>query len=99
MAQLLVRGLSEETVNALRERAKAHGRSVEAEHRAILEEAVGKPATTDELIATLQGMTWLAALDPGSLRDNEPPREFDFDPHEGTTVRYGRPAPGHDRPD
>jgi antitoxin FitA len=37
MAQLLVRGLSEETVRLLRERAQAHGRSVEAEHRAILE--------------------------------------------------------------
>ncbi|MEK0082098.1 FitA-like ribbon-helix-helix domain-containing protein [Benzoatithermus flavus] len=99
MAQLLVRGLSEETVQALRERAKAHGRSVEAEHRAILEEAVGKPSTTEELIATLREMTWLAALDPAKLRDDEPPREFDFDPREGTTVRHGRPAPGHDRSD
>jgi plasmid stability protein len=78
MAQLLVRGLSEETVNALRERAKAHGRSVEAEHRAILEEAVGKPASTDDLIARLQEMAWLAKLDLVDLRDNEPPREFDW---------------------
>jgi len=40
MAQLLVRDISEETVAALKKRAKEHGRSAEAEHRAILEEAL-----------------------------------------------------------
>jgi plasmid stability protein len=40
MAQLLVRDLSEETVAALKKRAKEHGRSAEAEHRAILEETL-----------------------------------------------------------
>jgi plasmid stability protein len=40
MAQLLVRDLKEETVAALKKRAKEHGRSAEAEHRAILEEAL-----------------------------------------------------------
>ena len=40
MAQLLVRDLKEETVVELKRRAKEHGRSAEAEHRSILEEAL-----------------------------------------------------------
>ena len=36
MAQLLVRGVDEETVARLKARAAANGRSVEAEHREIL---------------------------------------------------------------
>jgi antitoxin FitA len=43
MAVLTVRNLPEETHRALRIRAAAHGRSVEAEVRAILEDA-GRPA-------------------------------------------------------
>jgi plasmid stability protein len=78
MAQLLVRGVSEDTVRRLRERAKAHGRSVEAEHRLILEEAVKAPEmTTEEWAKRLQG-TFLAELDAASLRDDDPPRETDW---------------------
>ena len=40
MAQLLVRDIPETLVLALKERAAAHGRSAEAEHRLILEEAL-----------------------------------------------------------
>ena len=40
MAQLLVRDVPEATVAALKKRAKEHGRSAEAEHRAILEAAL-----------------------------------------------------------
>lgn len=40
MAQLLVRDIPEALVLALEERAAAHGRSAEAEHRLILEEAL-----------------------------------------------------------
>lgn len=40
MAQLLVRDVSPAVVDALKRRAAAHGRSAEAEHRAILEEAL-----------------------------------------------------------
>jgi plasmid stability protein len=40
---LLVRGVDEDIVRALRERAAAHGRSAEAEHRAILAEALVRP--------------------------------------------------------
>jgi len=45
MAQLRVRDIPEETVAALEERAKRHGRSVEAEHRAILEEVLKSGAS------------------------------------------------------
>lgn len=44
MPQLLVRDVSAETVAALKERAKKNGRSAEAEHRAILDDAVRKSA-------------------------------------------------------
>ena len=48
MAQLVVRDLSNETKERLRARAKAHGRSLEAEVRDVLENAareapMGKP--------------------------------------------------------
>lgn len=43
MANLLVRGIDEALVQSLRERAAAHGRSTEAEHREILEQALGRP--------------------------------------------------------
>lgn len=40
MATLLVRKLDDDLVARLKRKAKAHGRSVEAEHRAILEAAL-----------------------------------------------------------
>jgi len=40
MAQLIVRNLDEELVRALKLRAAQHGRSAEAEHRAILKAAL-----------------------------------------------------------
>lgn len=40
MAQLLVRNVSDETVEALKRRAATNQRSVEAEHRALLEETL-----------------------------------------------------------
>jgi plasmid stability protein len=43
MADLLVRGIDEDLVRALKERAGAHGRSAEAEHREILAAALGRP--------------------------------------------------------
>jgi len=47
MAQLLVRDLDESLVAALRKRAAKHGRSVEAEHRAILKAALRKGPARD----------------------------------------------------
>lgn len=46
MGQLLVRNIPDHLMQALKERAAKHGRSAEAEHRAILEETL-KPAATD----------------------------------------------------
>ena len=43
MPDLLAPGVDEELVLALKERAGAHGRSAEAEHRAILAEALARP--------------------------------------------------------
>lgn len=42
MATLIVRNLDDEIVQALKRRAARNGRSVEAEHRAILEAALIK---------------------------------------------------------
>jgi plasmid stability protein len=43
MANLLVRGIDDQLVKALKARAGAHGRSAEAEHRAILAAALSRP--------------------------------------------------------
>lgn len=43
MANLLVRGIDDPLVQALRERAARHGRSAEAEHREILANALRRP--------------------------------------------------------
>ncbi len=43
MANLLVRNLNENIVVALKQRAVRHGRSAEAEHRALLEEILLRP--------------------------------------------------------
>lgn len=40
MAQLIVRNLEEELVEALKVRAARHGRSAEAEHRELLRDAL-----------------------------------------------------------
>ena len=40
MGSLVVRNLDDELINRLKERAKQAGRSAEAEHRTILEEAL-----------------------------------------------------------
>ncbi len=43
MADLLVRGVDEAVVKALKKRAGAHGRSAEAEHREILASVLARP--------------------------------------------------------
>ena len=47
MAQLIVRDIENEVVDALKERAGRHGRSAEAEHREILREALLRHAADD----------------------------------------------------
>lgn len=55
MGQLLVRNLDDRLIRSLKQRALSNGRSVEAEHRAILE-SVLKPETESfaELAARLR---------------------------------------------
>lgn len=55
MPDLLVRGVDEALVRALKERAGAHGRSAEAEHREILAEALARPRkrTLGQLLASI----------------------------------------------
>ena len=49
MASLVVRNLDDDLVRRLKERARAHGRSAEAEHRRILEEALRQAQSGREL--------------------------------------------------
>ena len=55
MADLLVRGVDDTLVQALKKRAGAHGRSAEAEHRAILAAALLSPPRRNlaELLAAM----------------------------------------------
>ncbi len=55
MADLVVRNLAPELVQALKKRAAKHGRSAEAEHRAILESAL-MPARRRSLAQVLASM-------------------------------------------
>jgi plasmid stability protein len=55
VASLHVRNIDEEIVARLKERAARHGRSAEAEHRAILAEVLGASQPSfDELAARLR---------------------------------------------
>ncbi|MDR0577333.1 MAG: DNA-binding protein [Candidatus Accumulibacter sp.] len=49
MTQLVLRNLDDSLVERLRERAAAHGRSLEAEHRAILAAALRRPPLAEIL--------------------------------------------------
>lgn len=62
MAQLLIRNLSDEVKEGLRERARANGRSMEAEARAILVDAVTSPNVTIEYDGALSGHEMMERL-------------------------------------
>lgn len=74
MATITVRQLSDDTHRRLRLRAAEHGRSVEAEVRAILDEAIEAPRVDvswrDRILAI--GDTYGSAI--GDLDDLIPPR-------------------------
>lgn len=83
MAMLTVRNLPEEVHRALRVRAAEHGRSTEAEVRAILEETV-KPHGRLKLGSLLAEIGRDAHLtdelvDLINDRDRSAPREIDFE--------------------
>ena len=78
MADLLVRGVDETVVKALKERAGAHGRSAEAEHREILAAALARPRRRSfaEVLASIPTV----GTDADFERQNsvtEAPRVFD----------------------
>jgi hypothetical protein len=77
MAQLIVRHLEEHLVEALKARAASHGRSAEAEHRAILYEALLGPAAGKTLWDWLLEMPDLGD-EEDFVRRADLPREVDL---------------------
>jgi plasmid stability protein len=76
MANLVVRNLDERIVDALKQGAARHGRSAEAEHRAILEdELLGRPKKRSfaEVLASMPNV--------GRDEDFERPEDADKDAH------------------
>ena len=71
MAQLIVRNLDDDVVDALKARAAANGRSAEAEHREILRNALLGPTAGKSLLE------WIAAMpDDGHDEDFERIRDL-----------------------
>lgn len=70
-AQLVVRNLDARIVKRLRERAAAHGRSAEAEHREILRAALLAPTEKKTFMEVLLEMP-----DAGDDADFERPRDL-----------------------
>jgi plasmid stability protein len=78
MPAVTVRNLSPETHRALKQRAAAHGRSTEAEIRAILEEAVA-PATRVRIGSALAAFGQrYGGIDLDITRDQTAPEPADF---------------------
>jgi antitoxin FitA len=76
MGQLIVRGLDEQIIKALKKRAARTGRPAEAEHRAILEEAL-RPETEDfaSAAARLRARTPPQSSDSADLIRNDRDRD------------------------
>lgn len=79
MSTLIIRHLDPRTHAPLRERAAEHGRSVEAEVRAILDSAVELPQQNFLLAlhATMHEVGGIDATPPARV---DPPRRVDLDP-------------------
>jgi plasmid stability protein len=58
VAQLHVRNVPDELVAALKERAARNRRSMEAEHRHLLEEALRPSYSKRRMLEALQGLAW-----------------------------------------
>ena len=58
MAQLHVRNVPDDLVAALKERAGRNRRSMEAEHRNILEEVLRPAYSKKRMLEALQGLAW-----------------------------------------
>ncbi|OGQ22088.1 MAG: hypothetical protein A2138_17265 [Deltaproteobacteria bacterium RBG_16_71_12] len=75
MAQLIVRNLEERLVQALKRRAARRGRSAEAEHRLILEDALAADARRPSFKRFLTSMP-----DLGDDEDFAAPRDLPREP-------------------
>jgi plasmid stability protein len=79
MAAITIRNLSDETHRALRARAARHGRSTEAEVRAILDEAV-RPAERVKLgSALVEAFRPFGGVDLDISRDKTPAEPPSFE--------------------
>ena len=79
VAALNIRNLDETVKRRLQVRAARHGRSMEAEVRAILSEAVREPADSAGLFTTLlDRFSALGGIDLDLPRREEPARAADF---------------------
>ena len=74
MATLTVRNVSPETRKALKERAARNDRSMEAEARAILEDAVGRPNHVAHWLESTKSLRG----DDLELPERSTPREVDL---------------------
>lgn len=80
MAGINVRNLDEHVKQRLRVRAARHGRSMEAEARAILTEAVGRDDEPRDLATALyERFQELGGVDLEIPPRSTPPRSVDFD--------------------
>ena len=77
MANLLVRNVEEEVVNALKARSGRHGTSAEEEHRKILRSALLKPRRKSFLEALLAIPNVGEEQDFSRLQDDRPNDVFD----------------------
>ncbi len=78
MAAITIRNLSDETHRALRLRAAEHGRSTEAEVRAILDAAVQRKPPEKLGTALVELFRPLGGVDLDIERDRTPPEPPDF---------------------
>lgn len=77
MAQLIVRNLDPDVVDALKARAVQNGRSAEAEHRLILEQALRGPSAGESFWDWLRSMPDVGD-DDDFVRHDSPPRDIDL---------------------
>ena len=83
MGQLLVRGLDDRIISSLTRGAQRNGRSVEAEHRAILESVLEPEAESfAELAARLRAEAPPSKIDSAELIRADRDRNYDYDPDE-----------------
>lgn len=86
MAQLIVRNIEEDVVRALKQRAARHGVSAEAEHRAILKNALLGQAASRSFKEAL-----LAMPDVGADDDFSSPRDSDRHVELGSVTTERKP--------